>query len=159
MRDFVWVATGRRSCCGCSTIPNVSGLFNVGTGKARSFADLAAAVYRALGKEPYIGYVDTPVEIRASYQYFTEARMDRLRAAGYDRPFATLEDGVGEYVSVTSPRPTAIADHGAAVSRLRSRSPSVSVGFAIRWYALAYIAGLIGGWRYLASSPRASPGR
>jgi len=79
--------------------PSVSGLFNVGTGKARSFYDLAAAVYRALGKEPHIRYVDTPVEIRPRYQYFTEARMERLRAAGYDRPFASLEDGVAVYVA------------------------------------------------------------
>jgi len=78
--------------------PQASGLFNLGTGKARSFADLAATVYRALGKEPYIKYVDTPAEIRPRYQYFTEAKIARLRAAGYVRPFTSLEEGVTRYV-------------------------------------------------------------
>jgi ADP-L-glycero-D-manno-heptose 6-epimerase len=78
--------------------PQISGLFNVGSGKARSFADLAAAVYRAVGREPVIEFIDTPVEIRDKYQYFTEARMERLRAAGYDRPTTSLEDGVTDYV-------------------------------------------------------------
>jgi ADP-L-glycero-D-manno-heptose 6-epimerase len=74
------------------------GLYNVGTGKARSFADLAAAVYAALGREPQIDYVDMPEGLRAKYQYFTEARIDRLRAVGYGKPFTTLEDAVGRYV-------------------------------------------------------------
>jgi len=78
--------------------PEVSGLFNIGSGAARSFADLAAAVFRALGQEPRIDFVDTPPEIRDKYQYFTEARMDRLRAAGYTTPPTTLEDGVRDYV-------------------------------------------------------------
>ena len=78
--------------------PEVSGLFNAGTGQARSFADLAAAVYRALGREPQIEYVDTPAEIRDKYQYFTEARMERLRAAGFTRAADPLEDGVRDYV-------------------------------------------------------------
>jgi len=99
MRDFVWVDDAVQIMLWLLDHPGVSGLFNVGTGKARSFHDLAAAVYRALGKEPYIRYVDTPIEIRPRYQYFTEARMNRLRAAGYDRPFATLEDGVAVYVA------------------------------------------------------------
>jgi ADP-L-glycero-D-manno-heptose 6-epimerase len=78
--------------------PRVSGLFNCGSGKARSFADLAAAVFRALGRAPAIDYVDTPAEIRDKYQYFTEARMERLRAAGYGRPPTPLEAGVQDYV-------------------------------------------------------------
>ena len=78
--------------------PAVNGLFNIGSGTARSFADLAAAVFRALGREPEIEYVDTPLAIRDKYQYFTEARMERLRAAGYDRPATSLEDGVRDYV-------------------------------------------------------------
>jgi ADP-L-glycero-D-manno-heptose 6-epimerase len=78
--------------------PKVNGIFNIGTGKARSFADLAAAVYRALGREPQIEFVDTPAELRGNYQYFTEARMERLRAAGYDAPTLSLEDGVADYV-------------------------------------------------------------
>jgi ADP-L-glycero-D-manno-heptose 6-epimerase len=70
----------------------------MGSGKARSVADLAAAVYRALGKEPRLEFVDTPEEIRAKYQYFTEAPLQRLRAAGYDRATISLEDGVADYV-------------------------------------------------------------
>jgi ADP-L-glycero-D-manno-heptose 6-epimerase len=76
----------------------VSGLFNIGSGHARSFADLAAAVFRALGRAPQIEFVDTPIEIRARYQYFTEAPLARLRAAGYDRPTTPLEAGVADYV-------------------------------------------------------------
>ena len=76
----------------------MNGLYNVGTGKARSFKDLATAVFAALGREPKIEYVDTPVAIRDKYQYFTEARMERLRAAGYGKPFTSLEDGVARYV-------------------------------------------------------------
>ena len=78
--------------------PSVSGLFNCGTGKARSFADLAAAVYQALGKEPKIEFVDAPEDVRDKYQYFTEATMDRLRDAGYEKPMTELEDGVRSYV-------------------------------------------------------------
>jgi ADP-L-glycero-D-manno-heptose 6-epimerase len=78
--------------------PAVSGLFNVGTGKARSFAELARAVFAALNRPESISYVPTPEAIRERYQYFTEAKMARLRAAGYDRSFTELEDGVARYV-------------------------------------------------------------
>jgi ADP-L-glycero-D-manno-heptose 6-epimerase len=98
MRDFVWVGDCADVVTWLLDSPNVNGLFNVGTGKARSFADLATAVFRALGREPRIAYVDTPVAIRDKYQYFTEARMERLRAAGYAKPFTALEDGVAAYV-------------------------------------------------------------
>jgi ADP-L-glycero-D-manno-heptose 6-epimerase len=99
LRDFIWVDDVVQVMLWLLDHPKVSGLFNVGTGKARSFLDLATSIYKALGKEPYIRYIDTPMEIRPRYQYFTEARMDRLRAAGYDRPFASLEDGVAVYVA------------------------------------------------------------
>ena len=75
------------------------GIYNCGTGQARSFKDLTQAVYGALDKQAEIEYIDTPVEIRAKYQYFTQANMDRIRAAGYDKPFTSLEDGVREYVT------------------------------------------------------------
>ena len=97
-RDFVYVSDCVAMLLFLYDRPEVNGLFNSGTGQARSFADLAAAVYRALGREPRIEYVDTPPEIRGVYQYLTEARMERLRAAGYDRPATPLEDGVREYV-------------------------------------------------------------
>jgi ADP-L-glycero-D-manno-heptose 6-epimerase len=70
------------------------GIFNLGSGKARSFLDLAKATFQALGKEVKIEYIDTPAEIRERYQYFTEADMSKLRNAGYTRPFTTLEVGV-----------------------------------------------------------------
>lgn len=97
-RDFVFVLDCVEMLLFLYDRPDVNGLFNAGTGQARSFAELAAAVYRALGREPRIDYVDTPPEIRGVYQYLTEARMERLRTAGYDRAAATLEDGVRDYV-------------------------------------------------------------
>jgi ADP-L-glycero-D-manno-heptose 6-epimerase len=97
-RDFVYVRDCIDMMLWLFDHPAVNGLFNIGSGRARSFADLAAAVYAALGREPRIDYVDTPAEIRDKYQYFTEARMERLRAAGYDRPVTPLEDGVRDYV-------------------------------------------------------------
>ncbi|HKW52780.1 MAG TPA: ADP-glyceromanno-heptose 6-epimerase [Stellaceae bacterium] len=97
-RDFVHVRDCVDMMLWLNDHPEVSGLFNIGSGTARSFADLAAAVFRALGHEPRIDFVDTPPEIRDKYQYFTEARMDRLRAAGYTKPPTTLEDGVRDYV-------------------------------------------------------------
>jgi ADP-L-glycero-D-manno-heptose 6-epimerase len=79
--------------------PLSRGLYNLGTGRARSFLDLARATFAALGREPAIDFVDTPPELRPRYQYFTEARMQKLRAAGYIRPFRSLEDGVATYVA------------------------------------------------------------
>lgn len=105
MRDFIWVGDIVDVMLWLLDNPAVSGLFNLGTGKARTFYDLAAAVYRAAGSEPKIKYVDTPVSLRDKYQYFTEARMDRLRAAGYDKPFTSLEDGVTTYVKQYLSRP------------------------------------------------------
>lgn len=75
------------------------GIFNLGTGGARTFYDLAVATFRALGLEPNVEFIDMPVELRERYQYFTEAEMARLRAAGYDKPFTSLEDGVKDYVA------------------------------------------------------------
>lgn len=74
------------------------GIFNLGTGQSRTFLDLAHATFAALGIAPRIRFVDMPEGLRARYQYATEARMERLRAAGYGAPFATLEDGVRRYV-------------------------------------------------------------
>ncbi len=75
-----------------------SGLYNLGTGKARTFTDLVTSTFRAMGMESAISFVDTPEEIRNKYQYFTEAKMDKLRQAGYKRPFTSLENGVSEYI-------------------------------------------------------------
>ena len=76
----------------------VSGLFNVGTGKARSFRDLMLSAYAALGTQPNIDYIDMPEQIRGSYQYFTQSEVDRLQRAGYNGGFTALEDAVGTYV-------------------------------------------------------------
>lgn len=76
-----------------------SGLYNLGTGKARTFHDLAANTFKALGKEPNISFIDTPADIRNNYQYFTEANMNKLRRAGYEKEFHSLEDGIADYVS------------------------------------------------------------
>jgi ADP-L-glycero-D-manno-heptose 6-epimerase len=98
LRDFVWVGDCVDVMLWLYDSPRVSGLFNCGSGQARSFKDLTRAVYAALGQEARIEYVDTPIEIRAKYQYFTEAKLERLRAAGYTRPTTTLEEGVRRYV-------------------------------------------------------------
>lgn len=98
LRDFIWVGDVVDVIMWLYENDGVSGLFNVGTGKARSFKDLASAVYTALDQEPKIHYIDTPVKIRDKYQYYTQANMDKLRQAGYDKPFTELEEGVRRYV-------------------------------------------------------------
>ncbi len=98
LRDFISVDDCVDVICWLLENPSVSGLFNLGTGKARSFADLARAVYAAMDQEFKVDYVPTPEDIREKYQYFTEANMTRLRDAGYSGQFTSLEDGVGRYV-------------------------------------------------------------
>ena len=97
-RDFIYVDDVVRVVMWLLATPDASGLFNVGTGKARSFKDLMLSAYSALGSKPNIQYIDMPEAIRASYQYFTQAKVDRLRAAGYNGGFTPLEDAVGLYV-------------------------------------------------------------
>jgi ADP-L-glycero-D-manno-heptose 6-epimerase len=97
-RDFIYVDDVVRVMMWLLATPQVSGLFNVGTGTARSFRDLMLAAYAALGSKPNIHYVDMPEQIRGSYQYFTESKADRLRHAGYNGGFTALEDAVGAYV-------------------------------------------------------------
>jgi hypothetical protein len=98
LRDFIWVGDVVEVILWLYENQNISGLFNVGTGKARSFKDLANAVYVSLGLPPKIHYIDTPANIRDKYQYFTEADMTKLREAGYDKAFTELEEGVRQYV-------------------------------------------------------------
>jgi ADP-L-glycero-D-manno-heptose 6-epimerase len=98
-RDFVYVEDVVDVLFYAASGKISRGVYNLGTGKARSFADLATATFRALGKEPRVEFFDMPAELRERYQYFTEARMDRLRAAGWTRGFAPLEDGVARYVA------------------------------------------------------------
>jgi ADP-L-glycero-D-manno-heptose 6-epimerase len=97
-RDFIHVDDAVAVVRWLLETPAVSGIFNVGTGKARSFRDLMFALLAAVGREPDIEYIDMPESIRGSYQYFTEAEMGNLRRAGFNADFATLEEGVKRYV-------------------------------------------------------------
>lgn len=97
-RDFVWVGDCIDIMVWLYDNPAVNGLFNVGTGRARTFFDLAQACFAAMGREPQIEFFDTPRHIRKHYQYHTQAVMGRLRDAGYDRPPTILEEGVRRYI-------------------------------------------------------------
>lgn len=98
LRDFVYVKDCVKVILWLLDNPTVSGLFNLGTGSARSFKDLALATFDAAGKDPAITYIDTPISIRDKYQYFTEANMQKLKKAGYGGNFYSLEDGIADYV-------------------------------------------------------------
>src|SRR5277367_722505 len=98
-RDFIYVDDAVAVVRWLLETPSVSGIFNVGTGKARSFRDLMTATLAALGREPNIEYIEMPESIRDAYQYFTQAEAENLRRAGFYADFATLEDGVKKYVS------------------------------------------------------------
>ncbi|HEY0052731.1 MAG TPA: ADP-glyceromanno-heptose 6-epimerase [Caulobacteraceae bacterium] len=105
LRDFVYVRDVSKVVLWLLDHPRISGIFNLGTGEARAFADLAKATFAAAGREPSIAYREMPEVLRGRYQYFTQARMDRLRRAGYAEPFATREEGVGDYVRGYLSRP------------------------------------------------------
>lgn len=98
LRDFIYVRDCSQVVSWLLDNPHVSGLFNLGTGNARSFADLAKAVFAALNRKAAIEYVDTPDEIRDRYQYYTQADMSKIRFAGYTHSFTALEDGIADYV-------------------------------------------------------------
>jgi ADP-L-glycero-D-manno-heptose 6-epimerase len=98
LRDFVFVNDCVDVMLWLLDNPQVSGLFNLGTGKARSWLDLGNALFAAAMLQPKIEFIDMPEQLREKYQYFTEAKVDRLRAAGYSKPMTSLEDGVKEYV-------------------------------------------------------------
>lgn len=97
-RDFIYVTDLLNICIFLMHHRKNSGLYNVGTGDARTFLDLAKATFKAMGLPENIEFVDTPLDIRDKYQYFTEAKMDKLNSIGYKVPFTTLEDGTKEYV-------------------------------------------------------------
>jgi ADP-L-glycero-D-manno-heptose 6-epimerase len=98
LRDFIYVKDVCSVILWLTQHPEVSGLFNVGTGHAQSFRKLAEATFHALDLEPNIKYIDMPEILREKYQYYTEAKMDKLRKAGYHGQFSSLEDGVRDYV-------------------------------------------------------------
>lgn len=99
MRDFVYVKDVVEVCMFLMHHRKNSGIYNLGSGKARTFLDLTKATFKALGKTPDIEFMDTPVDIRDKYQYFTEADMSKLKSIGYPTPFHTLEEGVEDYVA------------------------------------------------------------
>jgi ADP-L-glycero-D-manno-heptose 6-epimerase len=99
MRDFVYVKDVVSVIEFLMTGKAHSGIYNLGSGKARTFLDLASNTFHALGKTPDISFIDTPADIRDKYQYFTEANMQKMRDQGYDIPFHTLEEGVADYVT------------------------------------------------------------
>lgn len=98
LRDFVYVKDVCNVMMFLMDNPAVSGLFNVGTGSARSFYDLAVSVFQALDLEPDIEFIEMPETLRPKYQYFTEAKMEKIKEAGYHKPFYSLEDGAKDYV-------------------------------------------------------------
>ena len=98
LRDFVWVGDAANIIIWFLKNPDKNGLFNVGTGKARSFEDLANAVFKALNLTPQIEYIEMPEELRNKYQYYTQADMNKLYSIGYQKPMTSLEEGVRQYV-------------------------------------------------------------
>jgi ADP-L-glycero-D-manno-heptose 6-epimerase len=98
IRDFIYVKDLVDVCIFLMEHRKNSGIYNLGTGKARSFNDLGKSTFTALNKPVQINYIDTPLDIRDKYQYFTEANMKKLIDIGYTKPFYTLEEGVKDYV-------------------------------------------------------------
>lgn len=98
LRDFVYVKDCVNVMLWLYDNPDKSGLFNVGTGEARSFKDLAEATFKAAGEDPRIQYIEMPESLKPKYQYYTQAEMGHLREAGYDKPFTSLEEGVADYI-------------------------------------------------------------
>lgn len=98
LRDFIYVKDVVRVCCWLMGEQPAPGIYNLGTGIARTFKDLVKATFSALALEDNIEYIDMPLDIREKYQYFTQADMQKLQDAGYTQEFFSLEDGIGEYV-------------------------------------------------------------
>ena len=100
-RDFVYVKDVCNVCFHMmmERLYTPSGIYNLGSGKARTFLDLVNATFNSMGVEPEIEFIDTPEDIRDNYQYFTEADLSKLREAGYTQEFTSLEDGIEDYIS------------------------------------------------------------
>ena len=98
LRDFIYVKDVISTCIFLMETRKNSGIYNLGTGKARTFLDLTKATFTAMNRQENISFVDTPEDIRDKYQYYTEANMAKLRSIGYNRPFRSLEDGISDYV-------------------------------------------------------------
>jgi ADP-L-glycero-D-manno-heptose 6-epimerase len=104
-RDFTYVRDVAEVVAWLMANPQVSGIYNLGTGQARSFNELAAAVFQLCGRQPSIDYIDMTVSLHGCYQAFTEAQIGRLREAGYTAPFASLEEGIADYVQAFLSQP------------------------------------------------------
>jgi ADP-L-glycero-D-manno-heptose 6-epimerase len=98
LRDFVYVKDVVNVCYFLMHHRKDNGIYNLGSGKARTFLDLVKATFKALDKTPNIDFIDTPIDIRDKYQYFTEANMKKMKSIGYEIPFHSLEEGVTDYV-------------------------------------------------------------
>ncbi len=98
LRDFIYVKDVSEVCMFLLHHRKDSGIYNLGTGRARTFLDLVKNTFRAMNKSEQIDFIDTPVDIRDKYQYFTEAKMNKLHSIGYSKPFYSLEEGVNDYV-------------------------------------------------------------
>lgn len=98
-RDFIYIKDALDVCVFFYEQKKLSGLFNLGTGRAETWNAIARAMFRALGKKPVIEYMDMPEELKDKYQYFTEADMTALRSAGYKKDFMSIEDSVGDYIT------------------------------------------------------------
>ena len=99
LRDFIYVKDVADVIVFLMESRKKSGIYNLGTGQARAFSDLAKATFNAMNLQPNIEFIDTPVDIRDKYQYYTQANMAKLRAAGFTQEFTSLEDGVMDYVN------------------------------------------------------------
>jgi ADP-L-glycero-D-manno-heptose 6-epimerase len=98
LRDFIYIKDAVDMSLFFLDKPNVNGLFNLGTGKSRTWNDLVSAIFHSLNKKENIEYIDLPEHLREKYQYFTEAKMDKIKKAGYNLPIKSLEDGIADYV-------------------------------------------------------------
>jgi ADP-L-glycero-D-manno-heptose 6-epimerase len=99
LRDFIYVKDLIDVCLFLKDKKPVSGIYNLGSGNARTFLDLVKNTFHSLNKQVEIEFIDTPEDIRDKYQYFTEANMAKLREVGYTKEFSTLEKGVNDYVT------------------------------------------------------------
>jgi ADP-L-glycero-D-manno-heptose 6-epimerase len=98
LRDFIYIKDAIEMTLYFLDKPSVNGLFNLGTGKSRTWNDLVTSIFKAMNKPTAIEYVPLPEDLRKKYQYFTEANMDKIKKAGYTVPILSLEDGVTDYV-------------------------------------------------------------
>jgi ADP-L-glycero-D-manno-heptose 6-epimerase len=99
-RDFIYVKDVVDVMLWLRRRIHPSSIYNLGTGQARTYNDLARAIFKSLGKKTNISYIDTPLSIRDSYQYFTEANMNKLHSIGYNGEFTTLEEGIDIYIKL-----------------------------------------------------------